>query len=384
MRAILIISVVLCGFCRAEAGSDSQPASTNVMGAQYPRVHPDRRVTFRLKAPEAQKAQVRLGKTYDMEKDGEGVWSVTLPPQVVGFHYYSLIIDGVPVSDPASETFFGVGRQYSGIEIPEQWVDYYEVKDVPHGEVRQRRYFSKVTRQWRRCFVYTPPGYDANRNTRYPVLYLLHGFGEDERGWMIQGRVDNIMDKLMAEKKAKPMLVVMDSLVAAKPGEEPMIMGLEGRRPGIPQDFGATFTEMMVADLMPMIDSTYRTKTDRESRAMAGLSLGGMQTFTTALGNLDKFAYLGGFSGSSGGFRRGGFDLQTAHNGVFADAAAFNKKVKLLYLSIGTEEGPGAKNFHEALDKAGIRNVYFESGGTAHEWLTWRRSLHDFAPRLFR
>lgn len=354
------------------------------MGSEYPRVHPDRSVTFRLKAPEAQKAQVRLGgKGYDMTKNAEGFWMVTLPPQAPGFHYYSMVIDSATVSDPASETYFGGGRQSSAVEIPEQGVDYYEVKDVPHGEVRQRRYFSKVTQQWRRCFVYTPPGYDSDRNTRYPVLYLLHGFGEDERGWVVQGRVDNIMDNLVAEKKAKPMLVVIDTLVAAKPGEQPMLM-IEGRRPGFPPNFGATYSEVMITDLIPMIDSTYRTRKDREGRAMAGLSMGGMQTFVTALSNLDKFAYIGGFSGSTGGLGAQPFDPKTSNNGVFADAAAFNKRVKVLFLGIGSEEGPNTKNFHSALQKAGITNIYYESPGTAHEWLTWRRSLYDFAPRLFR
>ena len=356
------------------------------MGAEYPRVFADGRASFRLKAPEAQKVQVDImAKKYDMAKGEDGYWSVTIPPQVVGFHYYRLVVDGVNINDPGSETYFGVGQQFSGIEIPEPGhVDYYETKNVPHGEVRQRRYWSAITQQWRRCFIYTPPGYDTNQKTRYPVFYLLHGFGEDERGWVTQGRLDNIMDNLTAEKKAVPMLVVVDTLVAAKPGEEPMIMRQDGRRPGFPRDFGATFTQVMLQELIPMIDSTYRTLTDREHRAMAGLSLGGMTSYTTALANLDKFAYIGGFSGSTGGFGRGNLDVKTMQGGVFADADAFNKKVKLLYLSIGSMEGPGAKNFHEALEKAGIKNVYFESPGTAHEWLTWRRSLNDFAPRLFQ
>jgi enterochelin esterase-like enzyme len=380
-RIVLLLQV--CVLCCWGASADSRPAVTNIMGSQYPQVHGDRSVTFRMKAPEAQHVQVKFlgGKAYDMNKEADGYWTVTVPPQVVGFHYYSMMVDGANVNDPASEAFFGAGRELSGIDIPEPGVDYYEVKDVPHGEVRQHRYFSKVTQQWRRCFVYTPAGYD-NGNTRYPVLYLLHGFGEDERGWVMQGRVDNIMDNLIAEKKARPMIVVIDTLVAAKPGEEP-ILSVEGRRPGFPKDFGATYTEVMLTDLIPMIDATYRTRREREGRAMAGLSMGGMQTFVTALGNLDKFAWIGGFSGSNGP-GAAPFDAKTSNNGVFADAAAFNKKVKLLFLGIGSEEGPNTRNFHAALEKAGIPNIYFESPGTAHEWLTWRRSLNDFAPRLFK
>jgi enterochelin esterase family protein len=319
----------------------------------------------------------------------------------VGFHYYTLIVDGAPVADPATRTFFGSGWENSGIEIPEQDADYYSAKDVPRGDVRQRWYFSKVTGKWRRCYVYAPPGYDRNAKTRYPVLYLLHGWGENEEGWHVQGHVDFIMDNLIAARKAKPMLIVMDNLNAVKPGEDASLFaarglvapasaeaGRGGRAPvpagrgAFPANFGATFTEMMLTDLIPMIERTYRVAPGRENRAMAGLSMGGMQTFTTALANLDKFAYIGGFSGSSGG--RGGFDPKTSSNGVFADAAAFNKKVKVLFLGIGSVEGPGTRTFSESLTKAGVHNVYFESPGTAHEWLTWRRCLNDFAPRLFQ
>jgi enterochelin esterase family protein len=337
-----------------------------------------------------------------MTRGADGMWSVTLPPQVVGFHYYTLVVDGVTMADPATRTFFGSGWDNSGIEIPEQGVDYYSAKDVAHGEVRQRWYFSKVTDRWRRCYVYTPPDYDSHVKARYPVLYLLHGWGENEQGWHVQGHVDFIMDNLIAAKKAKPMLIVMDNLNAVKPGEDASLFAARGvvaqarpdaapggrgappagRGGGFGPSFGVTFTEMMLTDLIPTIERTYRVLPGRENRAMAGLSMGGMQTFTTALANLDKFAYIGGFSGSSGG--RGGFDPKTSNNGVFADAAAFNKKLKVLFLGIGSVEGPGTKTFSEALTKAGIHNVYFESAGTAHEWLTWRRCLNDFAPRLFK
>jgi len=401
MRLTFTLAVLGSGLCWGQAANDCKPSTLNVPGAQYPCVYSDNRVTFRLAAPDAKNVQVRLGRAYDMTRGAGGVWSVTIPPQVVGFHYYTLAVDGVQVADPASKTFFGSGWENSGIEIPEQSVDYYSAKDVPHGDVRQRWYPSKVTGKWRRCYVYTPPDYDNNVKARYPVLYLLHGWGEDEQGWHVQGHVDFIMDNLIAAKKAKPMLIVMDNLNAVKPGEDASMFAARGllapMRPeggrkgaaapagpggGFPANFGATFTEMMLTDLIPMIERTYRTLPGRENRAMAGLSMGGRQTFTTALANLDKFAYIGGFSGSSGG--RGGFEPKTSSNGVFADAAAFNKKVKLLFLGIGSVEGPGTKEFSEALTKAGIKNVYFESAGTAHEWLTWRRCLNDFAPRLFK
>jgi enterochelin esterase family protein len=390
-----------CGLCWGQAADDCKPSALNVPEAKYPCVYSDNRVTFRAAAPDAQKVQIRLGKPYDMRRGADGIWSVTIPPQVVGFHYYTLIVDGAPVADPATRTFFGSGWENSGIEIPEQDADYYSARDVPHGDVRQRWYFSKVTGKWRRCYVYAPPGYDRNAKTRYPVLYLLHGWGENEEGWHVQGHVDFIMDNLIAARKAKPMLIVMDNLNAVKPGEDASLFAARGLvapasdeagrgsrmavpagRGAFPANFGATFTEVMLTDLIPMIERTYRVAPGRENRAMAGLSMGGMQTFTTALANLDKFAYIGGFSGSSGG--RGGFDPKTSSNGVFADAAAFNMKVKVLFLGIGSVEGPGTRTFSESLTKAGIHNVYFESPGTAHEWLTWRRCLNDFAPRLFQ
>jgi enterochelin esterase-like enzyme len=375
---------------------DTGPAPTNIRGAEYPRIYPDLRVTFRIQAPDARKVEFGFfpSKRYPAQKDKEGFWTATTDPLAPGFHYYRVFIDGVPVNDPASETFYGTGKETSGIEVPEKGVDFYLPKDVPHGEVRERWYYSRTTRQWRRVFVYTPPGYDTDRDTRYPVLYLQHGGGEDERGWPNQGRVGFILDNLIAGRKATPMLVVMEQGYARKPGEAPPAAGpprpaAPGQRPAPPRDFSrafATFEEVMVKDLIPMIDATYRTIPDREHRAMAGLSMGGMQTFLIALKHLDLFASVGGFSGAGGGFGGAPFDPKTAHGGVMADAGEFNKKVRLLWLGVGTAEGrmyEGIKNYHEALTKAGIRHAYYESPGTAHEWLTWRRCLHEFAPLLF-
>ena len=402
---IIALALLGCGLCWGQATDDCKPSSLNIPGSPYPCVYPDRRVAFRVAAPDAQKVQVRLGGAHDMTRGPDGVWTVTIPPQVVGFHYYSIVVDGSTIADPATRTFFGSGWDNSGIEIPEPESDaaYYSPRDVPHGQVSQRWYFSKVTGKWRRCYVYTPPDYETNSRARYPVLYLLHGWGENEQGWHTQGHADFILDNLIAEKKAKPIIIVMDNLNAAKPGESASIFSArwlwpqpppappsEGGRPAAPAarsplaNFtGATFTEMMLTDLIPIIEKTYRVLPGRENRAMAGLSMGGAQTFLTTLANLDKFAYIGGFSGSTGG-RGGAFDPKTSNNGVFADPEAFNKKVKVLFLGIGSVEGPGAKNFSEALTKAGIKNVFFESAGTAHEWLTWRRCLNDFAPRLFK
>jgi enterochelin esterase-like enzyme len=390
--ALLATSFLFAAHCPAQDQDDgSVPATTNITGQAFPRVHKDLRTTVRIKAPDAQKVELDLMKKYPMTKDADGLWTATTDPLVPGFHYYSILIDGVAVCDPASETFYGMGRMASGIEIPTAGEDFYQVKDVPHGEVRERSYFSKTTGNWRRIFVYTPPGYDQDTQARYPVLYLQHGGGEDERGWVNQGHMSHLMDNLIAEKKAVPMIVVMEKGYARKAGEPEVPLRPPSGGGAMPSDFSRMFDalgEVFTKDLIPMIDSTYRTKPDRTNRAMAGLSMGGMQTFVIGLANLDTFAWLGGFSGAGGGFGGGTFDPKTAHGGVMADAKDFNDKVRLLFLSIGTAEGErfyaSVKGYRDSLEAAGIKTAYYESPGTAHEWHTWRRSLHEFAPLLFK
>jgi len=358
------------------------PASTNVPGAQYPQILSDNCVMFRIKAPEAQKVQIDLGKKYDLKKDTGEFWTVTTDPVVIGFHYYSLLIDGVAVVDPSSQTFYGMGRMASGIEIPEKDVDFYLPKDVPHGQIRQIRYYSNITKSLRRAFVYTPAGYDKNLSEKYPVLYLQHGGGEDETGWPNQGRVDFILDNLIAEKKAKPMLVVMDRGNAVDPDDS---KNKQQSRPG-GMFQNNTLTDVFIKEIIPTIDKEFRTISDRDHRAMAGLSMGGFQTFQITLTNLDKFAYIGGFSGA--GSMQPGSNVSTLYNGVWADVNTFNQKVKLMYLSIGTAEPErmyqSVNNFHKELEKAGIKHVYYESPGTSHEWQTWRRSLNQFAGLIFK
>ena len=377
---VMVCSLICAVFC-VHAASDAKPAASNVMGAAYPRVDSENRATFQLKAPGAQKVQVDIGgHKYDMTKDEQGNWSVVTPPLVVGFHYYFLVVDGVSVNDPGSHAFFGTGKDASGIEVPEAGVDYYSLKDVPHGDVRIRPYFSKITGQWRRCFIYTPPGYDTNVSTRYPVLYLQHGSGEDETGWTFQGRANLILDNLIAGKKAVPMIIVMDNCYASRPSQN---AGADGRGA-----VTAAFPDVMVNEVIPMIDSSLRTIADREHRAMAGLSMGGNVTLQTTIPHLDTFAYIGAFSGTMNGLNTNALDHATAFNGAFKDGEGFNQQVKLLWIGMGTAEPnpfPGAIGaFRAMLDKAGIRYIYYESPGTAHEWQTWRRDLNDFAPRLFR
>lgn len=379
----------------------SSPASSNVPGAQSPRVFPDRRICFTLKAPDAHRVEVAggdgLGKgPFPMTKGPDGVWTVTTPPAVPGFHYYWFILDGVQVNDPGSETYFGYNKETSGIEVPQAGVDFYDVKNVPHGEVREKWYFSKTTGEWRRAFVYTLPGYDRHQSTRYPVLILQHGAGENETGWTRQGHANFILDNLIAEGKAKPMIIVMDRGYATRAGKPPV----RAFGPGsTPQDFHEAFSafgDVVIEDLIPAIDSSYRTIPDKNHRAMAGLSMGGMQTLFIAPYHLDKFAYIGSFSGPvipgiNAPKQQAGtgnsIDAKTVFDGAFADPSAFNKQVKLLWLGVGSEEKqflPGIKGAADALKAAGVNLVFFESPGTAHEWQTWRRDLYHFAPLLFQ
>ena len=365
------------------SADEGTPATTNIGNSGYPRLHSDLRVTFRLRAPDAKKVQVFTnyglgsGGPWDMKRGDDGFWTAISPPVVPGFHYYALIVDGVQVNDPGSDTFFGTGKPTSGLEIPEKGVDFYHAKDVPHGEVRSRWYNSKVTGQTRHIMVYTPPGYEADREKRFPVLYLQHGGGEDETGWTRQGHANFILDNLIAAGKAVPMIVVMEKGYAARAGAK--------AGPGGPGKFDfSPFEDVVLKDLIPMIDSTYRTIADRDHRAIAGLSMGAAQATRIGLTHLDTFSAIGAFSGV------GKVDPKTAFGGVFADPAAFDKKVNLFYLHSGTAGldariHPSAVSLYEALQKAGTKHVVFRDvQGLGHEWQTWRKALYDFAPRLFQ
>jgi enterochelin esterase family protein len=388
--------VFLASVCGAQESADFQPASTNVWDAEYPRIDSSGRVQIRIKAPQANQVKLNFwsGPKLDMEKQADGFWTVTTPPLVPGLHYYVLNIDGADVSDPGSQTFFGGTRYTSAVEIPDPAATYYAIQNVPHGQVREVWYESKITGTWRHALVYLPPGYDTQTKQRYPVLYLQHGGGEDETGWIRQGRANFILDNLIAAGKAKPMIVVMGYGYARRVGYTPP--DLTGKLFGSPemlkamQEMASAFEDDVTQALIPFIDRTFRTLTDRDNRAMAGLSMGGMQTFQITLNHLDLFSHIGGFSGAGGMLVLGGrkLDPNTDYNGVFADPKAFAKKVHVLWLGVGTAEPErmreGIRRFHRSLEEAGIEHVYVEAQGTDHEWQTWRHALHDFAPRLFR
>ena len=412
---------------------DWKPMAYVSPAQQYPQINSERRAKFRIEAPGATEVGVSLGRPFTSTKGDDGVWTVITSPLVEGFHYYQIIVDGARAADPNTRTFFGSSRWMSGIEVPADDQDFYAVKAVPHGEIREHQYFSSVSKAWRRCFVYTPPDYEKNPTARYPVLYLQHGAGEDETAWAVQGRTNFIMDNLIAEGKAKPMLIVMDNgggsglfgaprggrggapgnnLVAPNATASPAGASAAGaaaptpnpsaaapvaanpaapggapapgaRGPGGRGGPGFNFSEfetILLKDLIPTVDAHYRTIADRGHRGMAGLSMGGMQTRTIGLAHLDTFSHIGIFSGGTLG-------EPAAANSPLANAAEFNRLVKVAFISYGEAEGGSKtlKEYCDSLANAGIKNVhYYVSPRTAHEFLSWRRSMREFVPLLFQ
>jgi enterochelin esterase-like enzyme len=354
--------------------AEFQRASTAHRLAEFPKMHKDGRAWLQLKAPEARRIQVLMsGKTYDMEELADGTWNVVIPNLGPGIHYYQMIVDGLAVSDPGGETFYSNGVK-TAVEVPSPGEDFYDLKDVPHGHVLQHLFYSKVSQSWRRMFIYTPPGYDANPRVRYPVLYLQHGNGEDETEWTKSGRAQFILDNLIAEKEAVPMIIVMNNGFVAKPGAAPAA----GTGPGAMAARFAPFEEMLVNEVVPNVDANFRTIADRQHRALAGLSMGGMQTFTIFPKHLDLFSHAGIFSGTP--------QAEEQVAAIVAQGAEFNKKVPVLWFGAGTKEDALLKRTQDVrtqLEKAGVHSGYFESRDTAHEFQTWRRCLHEFAPLLF-
>lgn len=348
-----------------ESSLPGQRGILNVRNAQYPRLLPDNRMEFKVKAPNAKKVQIDLGKKYDLVKNADGEWHGITDPLTPGFHYYFLVIDDVQVADPASESFYGCSMDASGVEIPYPEGDNrFYIADVPHGDVRMKRYYSTTAGDWRRAYVYCPPGYDSS-NESYPVLYLQHGGGEDERGWATQGLTDIIMDNLIAQGKATPMIIVM----------------ADGN--------SSDFEKELLNDVIPMTEKNFRVKPGRENRALAGLSMGGIQTLNTGIPNLDKFAYLGVFS--SGWFANpnpfgGMMDAGKYYDMLRENKDKFNDQMKVFWLSMGGPEDIAYENckvMRGKFDEIGIKYDYFETPG-GHTWPVWRESLYHFAPLIFK
>jgi len=382
---VLGVAVLVCLSVLAQTNQppveDFKPMTTNQRGKDYPQVNSERRVRARISAPQAQSVLLDInGIKFPMIKDANGVWIGDSAPFDEGNHYYRLVIDGAEVPDPGSAFIFGSGLWQNDIEIPAFDQDFYALKNVSHGQLREVLYFGKTSNTNRHCFVYTPPDYDKDVNKRYPVLYLQHGYSEGESGWGAQGHAGLIMDNLLAEGKTRPFIIVMENGGISGPP------GGRGARRGAPPagapapgggrggfgGMGGDFERVLLDDVIPFVDANFRTVADQPHRAMAGLSMGGMQTHNITLAHLDTFAYIGLFSGGS----VTPADVNS-HPG-------FKDKVKVVFASCGSKENPSAlQSNHDALEQIGIKNTVYVSPNTAHEWQTWRRSLHEFAPLLF-
>ncbi len=393
MKRILLLSVMMLAALAASAQQrnnvvpsfagaveDFKPNVTNQRGHQYPMVNSQGAVRAQLRAPQANSVQLDIGgKRYEMVKDENGVWTGTSDPQDVGFHYYQLNVDGASVPDPGTIYFFGAGRWGSGIEIPSADMDFWQVKNVPQGALEEKYYWSKATESMRHCFVYLPAEYQKNPNKKYPVLYLQHGNAEDENGWGSQGHTAQILDNLIAEGKAVPFIVVIDygqsqniHLVgqyapAPQPAQQPAQPGQRQANAG-----PDAFQVVLLTDIIPMVEKEYRVIADAQHRALAGLSMGGMQTRRITIANPTTFAYVGQFSGGTISVE----DVQ--------GAAGFKQTNKLVFMSSGSKENPRVMEAAEALKGIGMNAVGYISEGTAHEWHTWRRSLYQFAQLLFK
>lgn len=349
------------------------PAATNIRSATYPQVTADSRVIFRVKAPDAKQVQADLGRKYNMQKDTAGYWNVVTDSIGEGFHYYSLLIDGVAIADPSSNTYYGMGRMASGIEIPFSGGAYYSLRDVPHGDVRTKKYYSPVTRSWRSLNVYTPPGYDSNTTEKYPVLYILHGGGEDQSGWSAQGKADLILDNLIAAQKAKPMLIVMPDANIGNGGFGNMETALQA------------FEKEIKQVIIPMVEKNYRVKTDAANRALAGLSLGGLHTLYTGINNTGMFSWLGVFS--SGWIVPALNDVaEKQYTFMKNNAAKINADLRSLWISMGGKTDIAYNNCQlmmARMKELNINHTYSEYPG-GHTWPVWRNNLYNFAQLIFQ
>ncbi|MCQ2111608.1 MAG: esterase [Bacteroidaceae bacterium] len=376
MRKIITLALLAAGTTAfAQNPAEGISAENCIPGAVYPCVDAQHRATFIMNAPTATEVAADIcDKVYPMTKGADGVWKVTTDPLVVGPHYYRLVVDGVRVNDPNVYTVYGSGSSFSMLEVPESKEEaaYYTFNPaVEHGQVRECQYWSESQQKMRRCYVYTPAGYEKGKK-KYPYFILQHGMAENETGWHTQGKMANIMDNAIAAGKAVPMVVVMDN------GDCDYSFG--AKRGESMDQFGASFEQVVVEELIPYVEKTFRVYTDRKHRGIAGLSWGGKQSFDIGLTHTDLFANVGAFSGAI----FGGTDINTMYKGSLKDADKFNKDMDVLFLSNGTEEGLGGMMLDPVFTKAGIEFTRYVSQGTAHEWLTWRRSLNEFIQLIFK
>jgi len=360
----MLAAMAICMVASAqEIKEDFKPSELNQPGQEYPQVNSQGYARFRINAPGAAKVTVSLGLGGQggttLKHVGDGIWEgTTAGPMDEGFHYYHVSIDGGIFNDPGTNNYYGSCRWESGIEIPAHDADFYAMKNVPHGKVEQVLFWSESTQSVRRAMVYTPPTYTKDTKTKYPVLYLQHGWGEDETAWSNQGHENLIMDNMIAAGEVDPFIIVNTYGMCNEV------------KFGHINDFDAKdFEAVLVDELIPYIDANYRTKADKWHRAMAGLSMGGFTTVLITLRRTEAFGYYGLLSGGS----------------YTPEAIKDPKQVKHIFVSCGSKENPdGVIKSAEALNAAGIKATSYVSPGTAHEFLTWRRALKEMAPLLFK
>jgi enterochelin esterase-like enzyme len=347
-----------------------------------PEVAADHRVTFRFRDPNAKDVKVSLegrAKPFDMQKDAEGVWSFTTDPLEPDYYGYTFIADGVGLYDPMNPVkkpnfLFSS----SEVHVPGPSSLPWEINDVPHGVIHHHFYKSQIVGDQRDFYVYTPPGYDPESKIAYPVLYLLHGYSDDASAWTVVGRANVIMDNLIAEGMAKPMIIVMPlGYGAPEIVQRTPQFGAAFRDAALRQRNYDRFRDALLQEVMPAVERMYHVESDRESRAIAGLSMGGAETLLVGLNNLDRFAWVGSFS--AGGL---GEDLDRQFPSLDSKA---NSQLRLFWISCGTEDflSQANRKFHAWIESKGIHSKYIETPGM-HTWLVWRRNLSNFAPLLFQ
>lgn len=379
--ALAVLWAVSSSLSIAQDNEGYEPSSANQGGQEYPMVNSEGQVKAKIFAPDAEYVQLDIGAVkYDLEKDEEGYWIGESAPQDEGFHYYQLNIDGASVPDPGSKYFYGASRWGSGVEVPAHDQEIYALKDVPHGTIHEHLFYSEISESTKRTFVYTPPGYETNTNKRYPVLYLQHGGGENETGWSRQGKANLIMDNLIAEGESEAFIIVMSdgNWAFRRPPADDDAEDDDQEREWPPKGWADGFMNTLIQEIIPMVDSKYRTIADQDHRAMAGLSMGGMQTRVITLANSDVFSQVGMFSGGS-------ISPEDVENNP-----EFKENIDLLFVSYGSKELDNSGRFGDPrentnkLQQIGMNTHFYVSPETAHEWQSWRRSLYEFAPLLFK
>ena len=380
-RAIILLVIVLMaldyGYAQnTEIKEDFVPSELNQPGKQYPMVNSQGYARFRIEAPEATSVRVGLGQggTILTKGDDGAWWGTTSNPLDEGFHYYHIYVDGGTFNDPGTENFYGSTRQESGIEIPAHDKAFYEERNIPHGNVQQVLFWSNSTNKLKKAFVYTPPTYGID-GKKYPVLYLQHGWGENEYAWWNQGHANLIMDNLIAEGKIEPFIIVMTygmTNEGFRPGGQRPANASgarpSGQRPARSMRLNNGFETVLCDELIPYIDGHFNTIADKAHRAMAGLSMGGMETHSITLARPHLFGYYGLLSG-----------------GTYSPDEIANSGVKFIFMGCGSKERPdGVIKAANDLKGAGYNVMSYISEGTAHEFLTWRRCLYQMAQKLFK